>query len=371
MLFPFLLRPARRAPVYAVTEMFSEPSNSVRLRNAGPAATSSDALAICAAAAFLCLVSVGLLVLTTPSTFADFATYEVIIEELRAASVSDIVTVEPFSRLFLYFCSTLNNNSAAAASVAHYANAAVSIVVLAFLALRYAPSWRNVLLLGALYSPLLVFVTIRATPAYLLVATAYLIRDRQPRKALAAAVLAVGFHMSAALALVPLLLTSKNRTSRISRGRERHWLDVWIVVAGGLLYVVVGGLTVNLSRLSGFLEGQSALAKYVAYVNAVDEAHSVMHLVYFVMTLGLMTVFLICRGQFCARDVRYMTLSFFIYSVLTVSPVAAFRESIFWMMPLVLVMPLHRYAHTALVSYVFCVSCVVLYAVEFYGVLVY
>ncbi len=356
--------------MYTVTGLFSETGNSARLHNAQRAAALGDALAISAAVALLCIVSVGLLVLTTPSAFADFASYEVIIEELRAESFSGIFTLEPFSRLFLYFCSTLDNNSVAAASVAHYVNAGVSLLVLAFLALRYASSWRNVLLLGALYSPLLVFVTIRATPAYLLIATAYLIRDRQPGRAFAAAVLAVGFHISAALALVPLLLTFKHRTRRISGGRETRRLDLWIVVAGGVLYILVGGLTAYLSGLSGFLEGQGALAKYVVYINAADEVHSAMHRLYFVMTLGLMILFLICRRQFCARDVRYMTISFFMYSALSISPVVAFRESVFWMMPLVLVMPLHRYARTAVVSYVFCVLCAVLYAADFYGVLV-
>jgi hypothetical protein len=224
-------------------------------------------------------------------------------------------------------------------------------------------------LLGALYSPLLAFVTLRATPAYLLVAAACFIRRSHPGRALGVAALAVGFHISAALALIPLLLTTYSNPGRAFSGRGTRRLDVWIVSAGVLLYTVWGGLSDFLPGISAFLEGQSTLAKFAIYAAGAGEMQSIMHRVYFAVALGAVIMLLISTRNFATRDVRYMTLSFLMYSALTVSPVVAFRQSIFWMMPLVLILPLERYIHSAAVSFAFCALCAVLYAVDFPGVL--
>lgn len=321
------------------------------------------------AVVLLSLVSVGLLVAIAPDRFADFPNYQYMVEDLRSPDWSDLLTFEPFSRLSLYLCSTLSNDSADAVSIAHYVNALIYICAFIPIAIRYAGGWKNVLLFGALYSPLLAFVTLRATPAYLLAAIAYFIRGSHPGKALAVSLVAVGFHVSAAAVVIPLILTANNRLGRAFVSANARWMDVSIVSAAVLIYIFLGGLSAYLPQVAAFLEEQGEFAKFAEYATLAGDMQSIMHRVYFVMTLGMVVLLLISRREFNSRDVRYMTLSFLIYAALTISPVVAFRESIFWMMPLVLIFPFHRYMQTAASAFAFCATCGVLYVVGFYGVL--
>lgn len=327
------------------------------------------ALPVLLSAMLLCVVSIAMMIAIPCNLYADFHSYEIIVQELRAQSLGEVLVFEPFSRLFLLLCSKLNNNPTHVATIGTYINLSIYLCAMTPISIRYATSWRNVLLLGALFSPLLAFVTLRATPAYLLVAFAYLERSARPRRAALAALLAVGFHISAAVPLIPFALTSDNRFGRIFSGPQTRRLDVWIVCAGALLYLTWGGLAAYLPGLATFLQGQGEFAKFAVYAAQQGET-SLMHHVYFVMVLGVMILLLIWRDFFSTRDVRYMTLSFLGYCAMAVSPVVAFRESIYWMIPLILVLPLHRYVRTSVVSFVFCVLCVILYAVDFHGVLI-
>jgi hypothetical protein len=367
-LFVIFSQSQNGAPVHTVSESATG-TDYGRGYNAACGGVHRTAFPTALTVVLLCLVSVGLLVAIAPDAFADFLSYQYIVEELRSPDWSDLLTFEPLSRLFLYFCSTLTNDSADVVSFAHYVNALIYICAIIPIAIRYAAGWRNVILFGALYSPLLAFVTLRATPAYFLVAIAYFIRDRHPGKALAASIVAVGFHVSAALAVFPLILTANNRLGRAFVSPNTRWTDISIVFAAVLIYIFLGGLSAYLPQVAAFLEGQGAFAKFAVYAALAGDMQSTMHRVYFVMTLGVVVLLLISRGDFNRRDVRYMTLSFLTYAALTISPVVAFRESIYWMMPLVLIMPLHRYMQTAALSFVFCVACGVLYAMAFYGVL--
>jgi len=327
------------------------------------------ALSTVVAVAFLCALTVGLLVVVPGSAFADFFSYEAIVEELRIGRLSDILTFEPFSRLILYVCGALNNNPSNAAAIDYYINGFIFLCTFVPLTLRYARTWRNVLLLGAVYSPLLAFVAYRATPAYLLAALAYFIRKTHPGRSLGICLLAVGFHVSAALALLPLLLTTGSGLSKVFSGSRSRWMDAWIVFTGVVLYLVLGGMVDVLPQVSGFLLGNSELAKFATYAVGAGEVQSIMHRVYFVMVLCTVIFLLATRRDTDTADVRYVTFSFAIYCVMSISPVVAFRQSLFWMIPLALILPLERYVNTTVLSFAYGVLCCVMYAGDFYGVL--
>lgn len=286
-------------------------------------------------AAFLLVTFATYWVLGGPA-FADFGTYTDIADQLVDGSTDvRVLGFEGVSRgLLRLFREAFGAADPAVRTMALFCQTLVLFTTVAA-ARRRDVYPANLLLVVAFFAPLLALITVRATPAYLLCAAAigYTRTTERPRLAWVAAAAAAGllFHLSAVFVLAGAVAAGLVPV-RLSR---RAFVGL-AAVAG--VFVLALRQSLDLSTVLAMAQGATVLAnplltERLAYFAEVARPPSLTHLLYFAFV-----TFVMYRAVLLApphpSDRLVLTL-FVMYCACLISPVVAFRNSQYLVLPVI------------------------------------
>jgi hypothetical protein len=313
-----------------------------------------------------CIVVVDLS--TVAANYADYDTYVFYLDKLVHFPPDDWYIFEPFSNLYLLILYWVTRSVDLTIVVAHYILGAICLIFLIKSFPAKSSSWQALLFIFALLGPLLAFVTLRATPAYFLVAVGVRYALRREIKAWFYLVLAVLFHASVLLAVIPyMLLYFRSNVPKFLKTNH----PVRLFVGGLALTGLVSGFVPQLSNgVVSLIESIPIFSKYIAYTSegaAADTVTSANHYIFLAFIISLTLAFLIFSSKQTRQLNGYVLVSFVIYLGLffIVSPVAAFRQTPFWLIPVIAYLPWRRMGVVGPISPVFVTFCVALFYFQF------
>jgi len=320
-----------------------------------------------------CVVVVNLLY--APMRFADYDQYLVLTDGLYYFANRKWLDLEIGSNLLFLGLRILTGNTIRAVNLAHYLLGAAYIYFTFRLAHRGDVKWRGLMITFVLYGSLLAFVTIRATPAYMLVTLGVLDVIRGRKRGIVLTLAASLFHVSAVLALPPILLGYLQ-----TRWKALYWIERStraVAAAAVLLIVLFAGLrTLFASALASVVSLVPFLNKYDVYTAGLDPNNaaqgggsSIVHLIYAVVMSAFMLTFVLMPDERCRKMRLYVIASYVIFLLLEFAPVTAFRQSQFWAIPAMLVFPWHRFIPSGFRAAAFAGACAVMFAVLVRGII--
>ena len=283
---------------------------------------------------------------------ADYDAYVQLADYLSFRPRNEWISFEPLSSLLLVTLRQFTGSGYKAVAIAHIM-LSVAYVAFVYKAVSIRDvTWQGILLSFGLYGSALAFVLLRGTPAYLLIVFALIDAVNGRRRSALFALAAIGFHISALLA-VPALLAAylQNRSPIVARffgGRAVVFLGAGLVLA------------LSVASIPAFLEYTNIvirtfsqfIGKYATYFETANDlekgrlvgAASNNHFYYTIVVSALVLFYLTCFEPKAIALRAYVVSSYVIFVVLSLSPVVAFRQSIFWVLPLVILFPWDKYA---------------------------
>jgi EpsG family len=284
--------------------------------------------------------------------FADYFSYIELIDKYYYYRDDNWFFFEPASTLIFILLKHFFQSTELAADAAHYLLGIFYVALLIKIATEYRADWRSILLSFCVFGSLMAFVTIRATPAYLFVSIALLETLRGRYRALLYVFLGALFHMSAILALFPIILSlmqNKNTFfSWVYNAGIRSLLNIFA------LFAVVSVLQSYFQEfIYNFVNNVPILSRYLVYVYSSDansvavsvsaKGPSIFHFIYLVLCSLFVLMFISNKSDLCRKSRIYVFSSYIIFILMQFSPVTAFRQSVFWMLPAIFVFPWASY----------------------------
>jgi len=325
------------------------------------------------AATFIAACVVLLNLFYAPARFADYDQYLVLTDGLYFFAAGRWLDFELGSNLLFLTLRILTGNTIRSVNLAHYILGAAYIYFTFRLAHRNEVGWRGLLVVFALYGALLAFVTIRATPAYMLVALAALDVTRGRKRAVTLVLAATLFHVSALLALPPILAgLAQNRL------RSLQWITqsakaVFAVIGAAVavfafLYGAFASLLSNLVALVPFLNKYDVYTASLDPLSGSEGGLSTNHLIYAVLMTTFALVFVAMPDERCRRLRLFVLISCVIFLLLEFAPVTAYRQSQFWTIPAMLIFPWQRFAPGGVRAIAFTILCILSFVLATRGV---
>lgn len=297
--------------------------------------------------AFLIAVIIAFVDVTTnPINYVDINTYLLYLSQLLYAPAGELYVFETLANAFLLGNYWLFGTVDAAVIAAHYELGLIFLSLILFAVPPRETSWQSLVFIFALIGPLMAFVTLRATPAYCFAAIAVRYAMQRDHRTWTYLIIALFFHASAGLAVAPVvLLFYRSALPRAVRNAKPSSL---IIVGAILASVALFSASSFGSYVSNLLVTIPNLAKYLAYLNVDDSAPtretSAGHYLYLLFIVAFLLIY-IARSRRDMQDFNIFILSsFFVYVLLfvAISPVAAFRQSPFWLIPVIARYPWQR-----------------------------
>ena len=273
------------------------------------------------------------------------------VDNLYFYRTPDWFIFEPLSKMLLLFLHDLTDDTVKTVIGAHYMISAVYL--LGTLAV-FPPSrgnWRGLIMAFALYGSQLAFVTIRATPAYFIASIAAMRALRGQNRAFLFAVLASLFHISAVLTIPPII-------AQFAKARFR-WLAILqrprsLLVSLGLLAVlfVLFGSGI-FAAVQTVFKAIPFLGKYLVFAVGLSDSgtadtgltgYAIGHFI-LLFSITIFTgafLFLNERETRSAGIFIVVSYALYLFTFLAFSPIAAFRQTPFWMLPAFSVFPWDR-----------------------------
>ncbi len=305
-------------------------------------------------------------IFTDPTRYADFDTYVYYLDALVYYPPPNWMYFEFFSNFNLLGAYWLTRSVLSAIVLAHYILGIVFLLatLVAYPARR--TSWQALLFTFAVLGPLLAFVTLRATPAYFLIAISvrYAV-DRRPVAWLCLA-MAASFHISALLAAPAMILLyfERNLPSMIQSNRSKsYYLKVALCIIA--VCVVLPSLS---GSFNSIVKSIPVISKYEVYTDVSEgSVTQVGHYIFLVFISTLVLLFIRAQNEVSRRLNVYVLVSFALYVLLffATSPVVAFRQTPFWIMPLIAVLPWDRLGVLRATGPAFVMVCAVLMIFQF------
>lgn len=304
-------------------------------------------------------------VLTDAERFADFDNYILYLNGLVHFRPSNWLYFEPLSNIFLLGTHQITRSVFSAMVLAHYVLGLIFVFgILIALPPRRA-SWHALLFAFAMLGPLLAFVTIRATPAYFLVALS--VRFASGRRPIAwiCLIAASLFHISALLAVIPvaLLYFERNMPAMMRSDRSRRYY-MFVMLAIVAIGAVIPAMSESIASL---LQSIPLLSKYDIYTESSETGTQIGHYI-FLAFVSAITFLFITFNEKSKRELNIYTLvSFAIYIILFfgTSPVAAFRQAPLWMLPMIATISWDRIGVKPATAPIFVLGCAGLFGFQF------
>lgn len=287
-----------------------------------------------------------------PDRFADYYSYIELTDKYYYLRDEDWFLFEPISTSLFIALKYIFVSTEISVNVAHYLLGAIYLIFISYLSLKFKADWRSVLICFCVFGPFMAFITIRATPAYFLVVLGFIESLRGKTKAFLYIFVAALFHMSAILALVPLALSLlQNRSATFS----------WIYAAGKRSFLMVLFISLLIGTLQLFFQeliynavnSIPIMSRYLVYVYSAysDTAaaggssteSSIFHTVYLAFCTIFVGILISSSNDVCKKSRLYIISSYAVFILLQFSPVTAFRQSVFWMVPAIFIFPWSAY----------------------------
>lgn len=315
------------------------------------------------------IVIAAISIFTEPTRYADLDAYIYYLDSLVHFPLDSWMYFEVFSNIYLLISHWLTQSVLSAIILSHYILAIIFLVLLPKTFPPRQSSWISLLFMFAMLGPLLAFVTMRATPAYFLIAIG--VRQATERRPSAWLFLLAAslFHISSLLAAVPMVLLyfedNLPHFMRTDRSRKFYVFAILIIIT-------IGGIVPQVSaELTNIIRSIPVVSKYDVYTDSNSVGRQIGHYI-FLAFVGILTfIFMLLRGETTKLNI-YVVSSFAIYVVLffSSSPVAAFRQAPFWLMPMIATLPWERLGLNRATTPIFVLACCGLFAFQFYQIYV-
>jgi EpsG family len=296
-------------------------------------------------------------IVVSPSYFADYFSYELIIN--GAPNIFDNSLYEWLSYATFSIMGNLRDFGLDAVYWSYIYNFIFTTVLFFVIFEVSNNSLAGVMLVISLYAPLLSFVVLRAAPAYLIIALAIfygVLRKRKTSSLLA--IISTFYHISAVAPAFVIILLNIFGARMLKFSNLIFGISVFI----GIFQIINFGMGVNIipSGMTEIFLGYESIEKYSTYVdNPMDSG--IYHEVYFCVCF-LMVLLAKSKYELIDRNLSlYLYVLFGLHAVLMVSPVTAFRMSVFYMLPLLLVFPWGSFFNGLSKHFIYVASPLVLY----------
>ncbi|WP_277984373.1 EpsG family protein [Sphingomonas faeni] len=317
----------------------------------------------------IAIVIVAISIFTEPTRYADLDAYIYYLDSLVHFPANSWMYFEVFSNIYLLLAHWLTGSVLSAIILSHYILAIIFLILLPKTFPPHRSSWTSLLFMFAMLGPLLAFVTMRATPAYFLIAIGVRqAADRRPNTWLFLLAASL-FHISSLLAAVPMILLYFEGKfpdfMRADRSRKFYIFAILIIIS-------IGGILPQVSaELTNVIRSIPVISKYDVYTDTNSTGTQIGHYIFLAFVAILTFTFMLLRGETTKLNI-YVMSSFAIYVVLffSSSPVAAFRQTPFWLMPMIATLPWERLGLNRVTTPIFVLACCGLFAFQFYQIYV-
>lgn len=297
------------------------------------------------AIAFLILAGISLLILdliVEPSRFYDYDTYLIYLDDIFHFRQPDWFLFEGAAKAYLLLLREIFGTTRAAIEVAHYL--LLLIFAPSFFLIFRRTTWEAAVVATALFAPQLGLVTIRATPAYIICTIAAIRCIEQRGWGIRLTLLATAFHVSAFLALIPILAIRIIAQTRLASYNLRFPVVVAFAGVFGLLALVLAqgvfDFLTEIFQQIPYLEKYSAYAVGLSDPNAVidytiQEETSANHYVFLAGAAVMFGALTICERERTLLKL-FGAISFILYLAIffAFSPIPAFRFAPFFALPI-------------------------------------
>jgi len=274
-----------------------------------------------------------------PQNFADYDVYHSIVSNLIGSSIES-----PYEWLSYKTFQTVGDifvEPTAATYYVYLLNSIIFSIVMIYVVRHKNINNGGILMAFAIFSPLMYFVTLRATPAYLLILCSILFLDKENKKlSIASLLVAILYHISALIpAFVIFILIIINHAWMEKKLKYISFLIYFISIIHIILFI----LNYNLipAWMSEEINALEYLAKYSSYTE-ISQKFSINHYVHLFFVLVLLFILRKWQVHIPVVIYSYAHLMMLIYSVMMISPVTAYRLSLFFLFPLLLVLPWNK-----------------------------
>lgn len=270
---------------------------------------------------------------------SDYENYLQFAIEFQEKSWEELGFVEFFSFAQIKFFGSLGNEVSVGLQKLYIVNAIIAAIGLFGLSVKYAQTFSGVSLVYVLYGPLMSYVTLRATPAYLLVAWFVLMRQGTFRKFILMFI-AVFYHVTA---VVPAVLVAGVNFFKSSDtgdlGSKKYSIFVISIFFLGicieLMWIFgIGDIVVHL-----VLQLITGAGKFQEYLESASMYRTPAHFGYFVFVLLATCFYLHLTSGLLGYLWWVIILALVTFIFLSISPVVAYRFSIFFLLPVFLTFP--------------------------------
>lgn len=272
---------------------------------------------------------------------SDYENYLQYAIEFQEKSWGELGFVEFFSFAQIKFFGSLGNEVSIGLQKLYVLNAIIAAIGLFGLSVKYAQTFSGVFLVYVLYGPLMSYVTLRATPAYLLVAWFVLMEKGAFRKFILM-LIAAFYHVTA---VVPAVLVAGVNFLKLS-----GWLNPENNNSNPTIFIIsifFLGICIELMWMLGFgdiivslvLELTTGAGKFQEYLESASMYRTPAHFGYFVFVLLATCFYLYLTSGFVDNLWWVIVLALVSFIFLSISPVVAYRFSIFFLLPVFLTFP--------------------------------
>lgn len=303
-------------------------------------------------------------VLIPPSNFADYFSYESIISNSPSFfdnSLYEWLSYSTFS--MMGSLKILGVDPVYWTYIYHF----LFTVVLFFWLFKASNGTISGFVLGiALCAPLFSFVILRAGPAYLMIGlSVFYFAKRMKKTSAILALIAILYHISAILPAVVILFLNIAGFQLMKFSN----LIFKISMAFAIFQIVNFWLGLNLmpSGIIELISGYEQIQKYTVYAKVPADA-SVYHVVYFALCSLTMALTKVKNKHINEYLLLYFYIIFGVCGILMISPVASFRMSIYYLLPLVLIFPWHSILNGIIRYAIIVVSPLIIY-LSFNGII--
>jgi ABC-type cobalamin transport system permease subunit len=164
-----------------------------------------------------------------------------------------------------------------------------------------------------------------------------------------------------------LLYFEKNLPDFMRADRSRKFYIFAI-----LIIISIGGILPQVSaELTNVIRSIPVISKYDVYTDTNSTGTQIGHYIFLAFVAMLTFSFMLLRGETTKLNI-YVISSFAIYVVLffSSSPVAAFRQTPFWLMPMIATLPWKRLGLNRATTPIFVLACCGLFVFQFYQIYV-
>lgn len=292
----------------------------------------------------------------------DYDNYLLWATEFQEKSWVELGFAEFFSFAQIKFFGSLGNNVETGLRKLYIFNGIIASFGLFGLSVRYGKTVSGVLLVYILYGPLLTYITLRATPAYIFASWFILLRNGIFIKLILMTIASL-YHVTSiipAFLVVGASFLKSNIKSNFEGNKIKVNLSIIAILILGTLIQIIWSLGIG-DSVSRHVAGLIfANEKIQEYLETASLYRSKAHLGYFVFVLATACFYLYTTSDSINFFWWFVVSASIVFIFLSISPVAAYRFSIFLLLPIFLNFPETKNMAELFVKYfIICIGMVI------------